>query len=535
MTVVFLLTSVMVYGQNAEWIARYNGPANSGDGAEDIAVDNTGNVYVTGYSFGSGTQRDYATIKYNSSGDTVWVNRYDGPTSSIDHASACAVDAYGNVYVTGKSYSSVNDDAIATIKYNTDGVEQWVALYESSGDDRGHDIAVDASGNVYVTGWTYPGTVESYITIKYDSAGDTLWTARYCGDDSIGASAAALCLDDAGNVYVTGYSYATGESREYATVKYNSLGEEQWVRRYNNVAYYDDRAYAIECDGDYVYVTGSSEDTVTDDDFVTIKYSITGDTIWTARYDAGISSFDAAYALAIDSSGNVYVTGQSDGATTNYDYLTVKYASNGDVAWTAVYNGPDSASDIAVAIAVDGAENVYVTGYSYAYGAGTPENDYLTVMYDASGVEQWTSRYNGTGSTQDHPTALTIDSDGYVYVTGASIGSTGLEDFLTIKYSTVGIEEQNDVAINVSPLEIQPTLARVRTRLCFACPASAAVSLTLYDATGKLVKNIFQGYADEGCHELPLDCRKLSAGIYFVRFTSDAVGKTYTEKVVVLR
>ena len=92
----------MTHPGNNNGFARYDGPAISTDQATAIAVDGSGSVYVTGRSYGSGPDYDYATIKYDSSGQQQWVARYDGPDSN-DEATAIAVDGSGNVYVTGRS------------------------------------------------------------------------------------------------------------------------------------------------------------------------------------------------------------------------------------------------------------------------------------------------------------------------------------------------------------------------------------------------------------------------------------------------
>jgi len=86
-----------------------------------LAVDNSGNVYVTGLSTGSGTYFDYATIKYDSLGNQLWVTRYDGPGNHMDGARSIAVDNAGNVYVTGESDASITNSDYATIKYGPDG------------------------------------------------------------------------------------------------------------------------------------------------------------------------------------------------------------------------------------------------------------------------------------------------------------------------------------------------------------------------------------------------------------------------------
>ena len=85
--------------------------------AAAIALDSSNNVYVTGESAGQGTGNDFATVKYNSTGQEQWVVRYNGPANRDDQANAIAVDASGNVYVTGQSFDPNNGDDYATIKY----------------------------------------------------------------------------------------------------------------------------------------------------------------------------------------------------------------------------------------------------------------------------------------------------------------------------------------------------------------------------------------------------------------------------------
>ncbi len=88
-------------------------------------MDGSGNVYVTGNSYGSGTKYDYATIKYNSSGVQQWLQRYNGPGDSTDYAFSVAVDGSSNVYVTGYSYGSGTGSDYATIKYSqSNGIRQ---------------------------------------------------------------------------------------------------------------------------------------------------------------------------------------------------------------------------------------------------------------------------------------------------------------------------------------------------------------------------------------------------------------------------
>jgi uncharacterized delta-60 repeat protein len=424
------------------WVARYNGPENSGDYAASLAVDATGNVFVTGYSYSSGATADFTTVKYNSSGEQQWVARYNGPGNGLDYATALAVDASGNVYVTGGSVGSNTPYDYATIKYSSEGQEQWVRRYNGPGNgwDVSTALAVDGSGNIYITGKSQgAGTSTDYATVKYNSSGEEQWVVRYNGPGNGGDIPTALAVDASGNVHVTGDSYRSDTAYEYATVKYNSSGQEQWVASYIRPNKSRDRATALAVDASgNVYVTGESWRSDTTYDYATVKYNSSGVEQWVARYDGPGNDWNTATALAIDASGNVYVTGQSGGPETPSDYATVKYNNAGVEQWVRRYNGPGDGWDGATALAVDASGNVYVTGESR--GSET-YSDYATVKYSNSGEEQWVARYNGPGNDIDSATALAIDGSGNVYVTGASHGSGTSFDYATVKYNSSGEEQ----------------------------------------------------------------------------------------------
>ena len=210
--------------------------------------------------------------------------------------------------------------------------------------------------------------VSDYVTIKYDSAGQQLWLARYYSrPGNYPDEAYAIAVDGSGNAYVTGTSlFYTSASYDFGTIHYNSAGQQQSVARYNGSGKRDDYGTAIAVDrSGNVYVTGSSWGADTDYDYATLKYNSTGQQLWVARYDGPVSGSDYPKAIAVDSSGNVYVTGAS--AQTAYfdsDYATIKYDSMGQQQWVARYNGPSNLDDQAHAIALDNSGNVYVTGQS---------------------------------------------------------------------------------------------------------------------------------------------------------------------------
>ncbi len=553
-----LMLVVFCSAQIVEWIHSYNGPDNQSEVPYDIAVDNFGNVFVGGYGYLAATYMDCLMIKY-ADGDTLWCRYYDGGLLFYDRIHAVAVDDSGNVYATGLSMETAGDWDLVTMKYNGSGVLQWLARYDGPGndDDEGNDIAVDDSGNVYVCGYTRSSaTYTDYVVIKYNSSGDTMWTAMFDGPYSGIDIAYALVLDDSGNVYVTGEGNSSTYDPDYYTVKVNAQGDIQWVVEYDGpVDFADDRAYDIALGGGYIYVTGESEGDGSELDYATIKYSAAGDTVWELRYNGPGGWDDVARAIAADSFGNVYVTGESMGLTTLRDYATIKYSASGIQEWVSRYDGPDHDDDEGIDIVLDVFGNVYVVGQSYALGSVTPEYDFLTVKYNAAGVEQWTHRYDGTGHANDHPAAITTDSEGNVYITGRSTGNVGYDDYVTIKYGVTGISEETgyDAAAAGFSLTAYPNPFSRFTGIRFTMYDSQYMidelrnsnfemrkpSLKIYDASGRMVKSFDLGSSIQDQVSMVVwdgtdqAGREMGSGVYFIR--ADAGYHHATQQVLLVR
>jgi len=402
-----------------------------------MAIDSDGSVYVAGASFGAVYNYfEYTTLKYDADGNPLWLARYHDPVNAGDEAVALALDGKGNVYVTGTVCTQFRiiqgciHWAFGTIKYDPQGRLLWVSRYHTAGDgdDFAVGIAVDAEGNAYVTGRSFPDSSHSnYTTVKYDTSGREIWVARYIGPRSYDR-VTAIAVNGQGHVYVTGQSGVDGSVTDYTTIKYTSLGEEVWVARYHGPGADLDTPTALALDrSGNIYVTGSSVGVGGASGYATLKYDPEGKGIWVARYEGRGS----ATALTCDAEGNVYVTGGSVAAA-HQDYATIKYDSKGNEAWVARYHGLGDGADWAWRIALDGQGNVYVTGSSSGLG---PRADYATVKYDPEGNELWVARYGGPSDGYDTPTALAVDGKGQVYVSGWSHGAQGAYEFATIKYS----------------------------------------------------------------------------------------------------
>jgi uncharacterized delta-60 repeat protein len=422
-----------------EWVQTYNGPGNGIDVAFSIAVNNAGNVYITGNSPGETSANDITTIKYNSAGQQQWVQRYNGPGNSDDGTNgtnAIAVDSSGNVYVAGWSAGEQNTDYVV-IKYNSNGDQQWAQRYNGLGNgyDAPYGIALDSSANVYVTGSsTGDGTGSDYTTIKYNTDGVQQWAQSFNGPGNGYDAALSLAVDASGNIYITGLSTANSGLGDCVTIKYDTDGNQQWAKTYDGPANRNDYGNSIAVDGSgNVYVTGSSTGTETDRDYLTLKYDSSGQQQWAPTYSSPGSNIDEGRSVGLDGAGNVYVTGVlafSEGGSSD-DWGTIKYSSSGVEQWVRIYNGPANIADEAFSIAVDVDGNSYVVGYGHGLTSGS---DLTSIKYNSDGVQQWLQAYDGPKHGTDSGFDITLDLQGNVYVVGAS-GLDVAIDYATIKYS----------------------------------------------------------------------------------------------------
>jgi hypothetical protein len=421
------------------WVQRFTGSPGAGGNARGIAVDGSGNVFVAG-----SWANDFATVKYSNAGVPLWTNRYHGPGAGSDVAHAIAIDGSGNVFVTGDSANTDNpppyDRDYATIKYSGAGVPLWTNRYQIFFDDaHATALAVDASGNVVVTGYSGGSGV---ATIKYSNTGVPLWTNifHYSGAFPYVAN---IALDSNANVFVAGSAIGPGGGDDFLTFKCSSSGALLWTNRFNGSGNGDDYVNDIALDGNgNVFVTGGSAASG-QIEFVTIKYSNNGVPAWTNRYKGfGNSTYGGAGEIAVDSGGNVIVTGASVGSGTFNDFAAVKYSNAGVAIWTNRYNR--IYDDVPIGLAVDRSDNVFVSGYST--DGNTLRYDNTVVAYSSTGQFLWSNIYNGPGNNDDSGNAIALDGDGNVFVTGYSRGTNGFNDYATIK-----LWGRQPIQLNIQP------------------------------------------------------------------------------------
>jgi len=409
------------------WVARYNnGITNGTNQAAKMTLDTSGNIYVTGFSQNANSQLGYVTIKYASNGNQLWATRYDSTNYTSATPSALALDSNNDVFITGSAL---------TIKYDPNGNQLWAQPYA------GTALAVDPSGDVYITGF---GT--NFNTIKLSPTGSNLWLTTY---QDVGPSVGqGIVVDSNGNAYVSGSDtfryYVTGPftnaEAQLLTIKYTPNGSQAWPPTYlgyppNTPTGVQVRSIAVDSAGSLYVTIDWSPNTL--GGYVTCKYSNSGSLVWTAFPEPGNGN-NMPNSLLVNTSSNVLLVGQIFHMG-HSGFSTIELDTNGATVWTNLYPASYSGTGCGMGMAIDSANNVYVTGYS---PGSNSLNDIVTIKYGPNGNHIWLQRYNGPGDGNDAGNAIAVDNNGNVYVTGYDTTAAGGTEIVTIKYSPITLKKQ---------------------------------------------------------------------------------------------
>lgn len=336
-----------------EWVKTAGGP--SDDFCNDITVDGSGNIYITGTFQGianfdtialtSMGAEDFFIAKYDNLGNFQWVQRSNGTQTEV------GVDIFssisGDIYVAGFFYDTATFSGTSIIssggsdifiaKYDTAGVLQWIQKTGGNNMDFSYTINVDASDFVYLTGIYVNGSTKigtttlsnsgatDIILAKYDPSSSTwLWAKKIGGSGNDAAT--GTILDNNGNIYLTGYfantlnfggsSISSYGNLDAFVAKFDSSGNFVWARKAGGTN--EDTAHDIDMDTQgNIYITGFFIDSANfqatnissagDADIFVAKYNNNGALIWVQRM--GNIGIDKGMDLAVDSAKNIYVTG----------------------------------------------------------------------------------------------------------------------------------------------------------------------------------------------------------------------------------
>lgn len=466
------------------WQHTYDGPGNGNDFANAITVDALNNIFVGGIVQDASAKDDFVIIKYvpdgpNPDGSPTWVTTYKGPDGLHDRLTSIAVGV-GGIAVTGESQNVAADFDFVVAKLTLDGTQLWEKRYSDSGNGKGLDVAIDASGNVIATGYVHNGTDWDHYTVKYSSDGSSeVWSrTRDRGYDDEGHT---LWLDSAGNVFVAGYSFTLTTNKDlsvtrYAAVDGSDAAPDGWHVDYNTANGNSDVAVDIVGDdsGDIFVTTITHVNAESFDDIHTYKFCKEhGTLLWSAIHGT-LTNHDRSVGIGLTPDGHPLVAGWSGSLTSGYDFIAAKYnagvlnapttliattvsSSQIDLSWVDnsdneenfVVERKNGTSEWSV-VASDLPANTtsfndtgLITDHRYYYrvkainsldGSSPYSNEAnartTVISYDPP---EWQYIYAGADGGDDEPAAIAVGPDNHPVVTGFSFSFEGGYDYYTIK------------------------------------------------------------------------------------------------------
>ena len=490
-----------------------------------LALDDSGNAYVTGHiERDNPVMRGYCTIKYSASGTFQWTANYYGNNTGGRFAFAIALDKYSNVYVTGYSLETGNYFDYCTIKYNSSGVQQWVRTYNGpvNGEDEATKIAVDNAGNIYVSGYSeISGGGFVYTTIKYSPGGEQLWFRSH-SFASGNTHVTGMVIDDSCNIYITGDCVSAA-----VTVKYDSSGNEIWSNVYFGNGPLTGAGAITKDHQNNIIITGFTKGIPPRNrDFFTIKYTMSGLQLWERIffYSNFANAYNFAKSIVTDISNSIYVsgiTGSIQGG--QYRICTIKYSDSGNLLWVQK-DTSELGGDIHPFIGIDNDKNIYLTGQT-----SEPFSTSITIFkYSEFGEIIWKQKYYPGGNSE--PYDLKVDNNYNFYITGY----TGIK-MLTLKYSQpMGIKQiSSNVPEKYTLYQNYPNPFNHSTNLRFEIMEMRFVKLVIYDMLGREVSTPVNEELKPGTYEIDWSSSDCTSGVYFYKLNT--VNYSQTRKMIILK
>ena len=361
------------------------------DHGRGIVLDDSGNIYIIGNtdSFGAGDY-DAFIAKYDSAGNSLLNITWGG--SSWDYGSGIALDDSGNIYITGTTNSFGAGDKDAFIaKYDSAGNSLLNITWGGGDTDSGGDIVLDDSGNIYITGTTNSfgaGDKDAFIA-KYDSAGNSLLNITW--DGSGWDHGKHIALDASGNIYITGDTNSFGAGDYDAFIaKYDSAGNSLLNITWDEGGNSENGNGIVLDDSGNIYIVGNTINHLLGnlDPFIA-KYDSAGNSLFNITW--GGSGLDYGWGIALDDVGNIYITGDAEGIGANYyDAFIAKYDSVGNSLLNITWDGGNG--DYGSAIVLDDSGNIYITGVTNSFGTGDYDAfilRYLSGIDDTPGISSY--------------------------------------------------------------------------------------------------------------------------------------------------
>ena len=451
-------------------------------------------------------------------------------TNKREAAGAVAVDAAGNIIVVGttiveENYPANHDDVLV-LKYGPDGTLLWSRQIDMTLSDCAYGVAIDRNGDIVIVGSIYGDSTSADIYIaKYTANGDAIWTRAFTNGAKDDVEAAyGVAIDSKNDIIVVGKGTPSGRKLpDYVTLKYSPTGDLLWTKYYDGG--WEDCAQAVAVDdSDNIIVTGWSDNS-SNRDWCTVKYTSDGDLRWLGRYDK--TRTDRAFGVAIDRESNILVVGETHlmySGSGGSSGMIVKYSSEGDTIWTKIFTDTQQFAEVSrfVGVQADKYGSIYIAGdYARWDTSGKLWTDYYVAKCSPNSDTVWTVRYNA--DWKNTASGIAMDANGNIIVTGVTEGNPDDPyqrfDYFTVKLNNIlnGVSISQPVATGIFLFPNYPNPFNPITHISYAISNPVKVRITVFDQLGTEIQTLVDKVQQPGSYVATFDGRGLSSGAYYYR------------------
>ncbi|MCB1162387.1 hypothetical protein KDL67_06820 [bacterium] len=367
-----------------------------------------------------------------------WAQLWNGPDNHDDEAVAVAVDPGGDVLVAGTTYQlgvGGNREDFALLRYAPDGTLLWFRRFGGLGADVPSTVIIPEPGKTLVAGRTRDGAQDNATVLLYDVGGTLLWERHFplTGNQPLDLPPRLARADD-GSLYLCATSNA-----DYLVIKMDAAGNALWTRSYAGPEGGADvvEALAVDASG-AVVVTGLLNSDSFPFSYGTVKYDADGVLQWEQFESGEFGSLFEFVGVGIAPGGDVLLAGNPESACGLFETRVWRLNGlTGELQWLQSFPSNPCDTVEPTAMAVDAQGNLLVTGYGRLGSAGFHIH---TLKYDGAGQLLWHQEYDGPGSSSDLPSSLVVDVAGDVYVAGLTINPPQDRDHVAVKYAPDGAE-----------------------------------------------------------------------------------------------
>ncbi|MBS1513932.1 MAG: T9SS type A sorting domain-containing protein [Bacteroidetes bacterium] len=520
---IFLFCFLNSYAQyTQQWVDRLNGTANSYDIANNMYLDSQGNVYIYSTLSNTGSQTDICAVKYSASGQMLWKFVYNGPSSNLDQFQDVYKDSQNFSYITGYTNDS-NIIKHVLLKLNPLGDTVWTRINSISNHENliSRSVCVDNSGNIFVAADARNLTsgMTDFVLMKFNASGNLINQKIYAAPSNCSYNSVKALCDASGNIFA-GVNFSQAPNGfDIEVFKFdNNLGE-IFLKRINGAGNSDDGIFDMKFSQDNnVVLAGKISSPGSASDMAVIKLNASsGNILWQKSYNGSGSDIDIAYSLAFDNLDNVLVTGYARNSNTigSEDVVTLKYSSSGELIWSKIFNDSTHGIDQGYSICSDSQNNVYVGAVSdHADG----HVGYTTLKYNSDGSLIWKGKYHYFALSEDFIYKIAVNSAQDIFVTGISFSNTTDYDVTTIKYAyQTGIYTSPETVRGFILFPSYPSPFNPSAVIRFYNPQKEFTIIKIFDINGREVTELVNTELNSGEHKFIFDASGLPGGVYFYK------------------